>query len=441
VLERPEGGSFVALVDVRAADADAAVAAALGRVQAGSEMAAVKVITPNRRPRRLDRPQAHTATRPLRTNGATSSSTSGGANDILDRRRLRHGARCRRKKRGRPGRPDLRQALAEGLTSASRSQAGRPTPSTARAFAELGRFVDRAMKATQVPGVSLGPAAGGKVVFSGGAGVRELGKPARRRRRHALHDRVQHQGAGHADAGQARRRRGKIGWDTAGGHVVLPSFKLGDAATTNRVLVKHLICACTGMPRQDLEWLLEFKDLTPAGAMDAARTMQPTSGFGDLFQYSNPMAAAAGYLGGPRRLSRLELGAPTTVRCRPLVFTPLGMANTTHDFAVARRGNAAVRACARHRRRAGAGRRSCQPFDVPVRPRRRLEQRQRHAQVRADGARRRALPDGTRYIAQGRPAGAARSRRSASATTSTYGMGLMVDTTYGIAGGATTAAT
>ena len=40
---------------------------------------------------------------------------------------------------------------------------------------------------------------------------------------------------------------------------VYPAFKLGDAATTRQVLVKHLVCACTGLPRQDLEWLFEYR--------------------------------------------------------------------------------------------------------------------------------------------------------------------------------------
>jgi hypothetical protein len=40
-----------------------------------------------------------------------------------------------------------------------------------------------------------------------------------------------------------------------------PGFKLGDAATTKQVLVKHLICACTGLPRQDFEWLLQVRGL------------------------------------------------------------------------------------------------------------------------------------------------------------------------------------
>ena len=41
--------------------------------------------------------------------------------------------------------------------------------------------------------------------------------------------------------------------------------ELGDPDTTAKVTVKHLICACTGMPRQDLEWLLEYHALTRAG--------------------------------------------------------------------------------------------------------------------------------------------------------------------------------
>ena len=45
---------------------------------------------------------------------------------------------------------------------------------TAR-IAELGRFVETAMKLTGVPGVSLGLFQNGKVVFADGFGVRELG--------------------------------------------------------------------------------------------------------------------------------------------------------------------------------------------------------------------------------------------------------------------------
>ena len=76
--------------------------------------------------------------------------------------------------------------------------------------------------------------------------------------------------------------------------------------------------------------------------MSLLGTMQPTSGFGELFQYSNPMAAAAGYIGGHVVSPDLELGIAYDRAMQSYVFDPLGMRDTTHDFAAAQRGNFAV---------------------------------------------------------------------------------------------------
>jgi hypothetical protein len=43
--------------------------------------------------------------------------------------------------------------------------------------------------------------------------------------------------------------------------------------------------------------------------------MQPTSKFGEVFQYSNLMAAAAGYIGAHLVYPNLELGPLMTKRC------------------------------------------------------------------------------------------------------------------------------
>jgi CubicO group peptidase (beta-lactamase class C family) len=123
---------------------------------------------------------------------------------------------------------------------------------------------------------------------------------------------------------------------------VYPAFKLGSADTTSKVLVKHLICACTGVPRQDFEWLFEGEKQTPATVMATLGTMQPTSAFGELFQYSNPMAAAAGYIGGQIAYPRTELGAGYDRAMQSLVFDPLGMKDTTFDYARAQTGNYAA---------------------------------------------------------------------------------------------------
>src|SRR5205085_1781909 len=111
------------------------------------------------------------------------------------------------------------------------------------------------------------------------------------------------------------------------------------ADTTRKVLVKHLICACTGVPRQDFEWLFEGEKQTAATVMATLGTMEPTSDFGQLFQYSNPMAAAAGYIGGQIAYPGTELGEGYDRAMQSLVFGPLGMNNTTLDFAHAQTGN------------------------------------------------------------------------------------------------------
>jgi CubicO group peptidase (beta-lactamase class C family) len=133
----------------------------------------------------------------------------------------------------------------------------------------------------------------------------------------------------------------KFAWTTPVTQL-LPSFKLGDADTTRQVLVKHLICACTGMPRQDLEWLFNSKGASPESVIKQLATMQPTSKFGELFQYSNLMAAAAGFVGGHTLHPNDEFGAAYEATMKGEVFEPLGMHATTFDFGHALRGNHAA---------------------------------------------------------------------------------------------------
>jgi CubicO group peptidase (beta-lactamase class C family) len=120
---------------------------------------------------------------------------------------------------------------------------------------------------------------------------------------------------------------------------VYPTFKLGDAETTKKVLVKNLICACTGLPRQDLEWIFEFKNATPESTLALLGTMQPTSKFGEVFQYSNLMAAAAGYIGAHVVYPNMELGAAYDRAMQNKIFDPLGMKSTTFDYARALAGD------------------------------------------------------------------------------------------------------
>ena len=111
-----------------------------------------------------------------------------------------------------------------------------------------------------------------------------------------------------------------------------PAFKLGDPDTTKKVLVKNLICACTGLPRQDLEWLFEFKNATPQSSLALLGTMQPTSKFGEVFQYSNLMASAAGYIGGHIVYPDRELGAAYDEAMQKKIFDPFERLPQRDDY-------------------------------------------------------------------------------------------------------------
>ncbi|MBV9304466.1 MAG: beta-lactamase family protein [Acidobacteriaceae bacterium] len=218
------------------------------------------------------------------------------------------------------------------------SFAGRKAhPLTPDRIETLKTFVQTAMQKLGVPGASLALIDNGKVVYEGGLGVRELGKPTP------------------VDANTlfmaASNTKGmttlllarlvdahKLQWEEPVTRVY-PDFKLGDANTTRQVEIKHLICACTGLPRQDLEWIFEYKKFTAESTFALLSGMQPTSRFGEVFQYSNLMASAAGYVGAHLYEPDKELGAAYDDAMQKQIFDPLGMTVSTFDMERAQHGN------------------------------------------------------------------------------------------------------
>ncbi|MGC9948788.1 MAG: serine hydrolase domain-containing protein [Bryobacteraceae bacterium] len=221
---------------------------------------------------------------------------------------------------------------------ARESFAGRKAlPLTPERIQELRSFVEASMKKLDVPGAGLALIDRGKVVYEGGIGVKELGKPEPVDANTLFMAASNTKGMTTLLLAKLVDAK-KLQWNE---HVteVYPDFKLGDAKTTSEVEIKHLICACTGMPRQDLEWLFEYKKFNPASTFALLSGMQPTSKFGEVFQYSNLMASAAGYIGAHIYDSSGELGAAYDRAMEKQIFEPLGMRSTTFDMAKAQRGN------------------------------------------------------------------------------------------------------
>lgn len=294
----------------------------------------------------------------------------------------------------------------------------------------LAGFLETARHELGVPGVGFSLIDAGRVVFEGGLGVRELGRPQ------PVDANTLFLAASNTKALTTLLLArlvdaGKLGWEQPVVEV-FPGFRLGDADTTRRVLVKHLVCACTGLPRQDLEWVFEFAKATPASALALLGTMQPTTRFGEVFQYSNLLAAAAGYVAAHVLSPDLELGAAYDRAMRTQVFLPLGMRATTFDFARALKQD--------HASPHGEdvdGKQQLARVDpnrtvIAVRPAGGLwtsaHDLSRYLLMELAGGR---LPDGARFVSEHNLL-ARRLPQVSIGEDQTYGMGLMVDTTWGV---------
>jgi CubicO group peptidase (beta-lactamase class C family) len=426
IVAAPEGDSWIALVDVEAKDAEGAVAAAWAAYKPDHKWP-LKVTTdaPDRdgwsKQKAFD---YQTSPNEKRTVDAVARFADGhwtvAIVDLTD---------AVGEKRGAQVALIFGRLLPKGYSR--ESFAGRKAnPLNEARLAELGRFVQAGMKDLGIPGVGVGIVQDGKVVFAGGFGVKSLGSP----------DAVD----GDTDFMIASNTKalttlllaklvaeGKLTWDTPVTSV-LPTFKLGDADTTRQVKIRQLICACTGLPRQDLEWLFQFQGVTPSDAMATLATMQPTTKFGEMFQYSNPMAAAAGFTGGHVLFPDLELGAAYDKAMQAQVFDPLGMKSTTFDYARALAGDHAMPHAPDVDGKTAHAVMELNYSIIPDRPAGAAwsnpRDMLRYVQMELDEGK---LPDGKTYIAK-EPLLERRVPQVPIGKDDTYGMGLMVNSTYGI---------
>jgi len=201
--------------------------------------------------------------------------------------------------------------------------------------AKLEAFMESAMAKAKVPGAAIAIVHGQKVIYEKGFGVRELGK-----NEPVTPETLFMIGSTTKSLTTLMMARlvdeGKFSWDTPVTQV-LPSFALGDPQITKRVTMKHTVCACAGLPRQDMEFSFEFAGVTPEQRLGSMKTMKPTTGFGETFQYSNTMVAAGGYAAAHALGGKEPLGPAYDQAMQSRVFDPLGMKSTTMDFAAVER--------------------------------------------------------------------------------------------------------
>ncbi len=426
ILEAPEADSWIALVDVPAKDHEEALKAAWQAYKPDAKWP-VKVThdLPDKDGWSRRRVYEY-LTSPNEKRGVAALVFYSGTNWTVIIEDL---ADATAEKRGGQAALILGRLLPKGYTR--ESFAGRKANKLdAARIAELTRFIEQGQKETGVPGVALGLVQDGKVMFADGFGVKELGRTGKPDG-DTLFMIASNTKALTTLLLAKLVDEHRMSWDTPVTQL-FPSFRLGNAETTRSVRVKHLICACTGMPRQDLEWLFEYGKMTPESSMALLGTMQPTSKFGELFQYSNLMAGAAGYTAGHLLYPQTEVGAAYDRAMQSYVFEPLGMKATTFDYKRALAGNHAAPHSPDVDGKPAKALMSVNYAAIPVRPAGAAWSSVRDmlkyvSMELAEGK----LPDGKNYISR-EPLLERRAPQVYIGKDVSYGMGLMVDSTYGV---------
>lgn len=198
-------------------------------------------------------------------------------------------------------------------------------------------FAKKTKKKANVLGAAVGLVQDGKVIYTKGFGLRKKGgrRPVTPRTLFMIGSMTK---ALTTMMMAKMVDEGKFKWSTPA-KKVYPGFGLGDAASADKCTMKHTVCACTGMPRQDMEFLFQFKGETAESRMKLLKTMKPTTGFGETFQYSNLMVAAGGYMAGHSAYPKKSLRAAYRKAMATRLFKPAKMKRTIFRMEKVRRLN------------------------------------------------------------------------------------------------------
>jgi CubicO group peptidase (beta-lactamase class C family) len=213
-----------------------------------------------------------------------------------------------------------------------------PLPLTGERLATFEAFIAAKLAELGVPGASVAVVQGGEVVFLQGFGVRELERPEP-----ATGDTLFRIGSITKSFSSMLAATlvdgGRLTWQTPLVDL-LPAFAVADPALTSRLTVADAFCACTGLPRRDLEFQFRAQELTPERMIDAMARLPLTAPFGEAFQYNNQIVAAGGFAvavadGG----SPTNLGHAYAITLRDRVLNPIGMPRSTLSLGEVVAGN------------------------------------------------------------------------------------------------------
>ena len=209
-----------------------------------------------------------------------------------------------------------------------------PRQLTDELLAELETYVAETMEQFAIPGAAVAIVQDGDVVYEQGFGVREQGgsEPV-------TPDTLMMIGSTTKSMTTMMMATlvddGLMDWDTPVVDI-LPSFAVADPELTQALTMRNLVCACTGVPRRDLELVFNSDELTAEAVVASLADFTFFTDFGEAFQYSNQMVATGGYIAAlAAEGADAEMGPAYVDALRERVLDPIGMDDSTLSLAEA----------------------------------------------------------------------------------------------------------
>jgi CubicO group peptidase (beta-lactamase class C family) len=209
-------------------------------------------------------------------------------------------------------------AIATALVAAPARAYAQQRSTRAPDMAAFDRYVGKAVRDWNVPGLAIAVVKNDSLVFAKGYGVIEQGKPARvdEHTRFAIGSTTK---AMTVTALAMLADEGKLSFDDK---VIdhLPDFRLHDAWVTRELTIRDLLTHRTGLPGTDLLWL--FDSYPTDEVFRRMRYVEPESSFRSHWEYQNVMYALAG------KIVEQASGMSWADFVRTRIFEPLGMNET-----------------------------------------------------------------------------------------------------------------
>ncbi|MCC6790998.1 MAG: beta-lactamase family protein, partial [Thermomicrobiales bacterium] len=227
------------------------------------------------------------------------------------------------------------QVIASGFTIESLDQVDlsevEPAELTPELLAELEAYGEELLVRLEMPGASMAIVLDGEIVWTKGFGVTEAGgdTPVTADTQMMIGSTTKSMTtmmmATEVDDGL-------LAWDEPAVDI-LPEFQVADPELTQSITVRDLVCACTGVPRRDLEFIFNASELTAEDVIASLAEFEFFTDFGEAFQYSNQMVATGGYVAAAAAGGESgDLYDAYVAEIQERVFDPIGMESTTLDF-------------------------------------------------------------------------------------------------------------